>query len=99
MRVEAIPVVRGARTLGVITMHTHAIAQRTPSRLELTYRHLADALVPDDRPWRVPVAGGADRPASGSSRWGDGVIVLDVDGGVTYASPNALGGPPAGTSG
>ena len=44
MRVEAIPVVRGARTLGVITMHTHAIAQRTPSRLELTYRHLADAL-------------------------------------------------------
>ncbi len=90
VRVEAIPVVRGARTLGVITMHTHAIAQRTPSRLELTYRHLADALA------RMIAHGEFPSPAAptglrrGAPRVGDGVIVLAVDGGVTYASPNAL---------
>ena len=44
VREEAIPVVRGGRPLAVITRHTNLAAMRTPSRLELTYLALADAI-------------------------------------------------------
>ncbi len=94
VRVEAIPVRRGDRILGVIARNTSLISVRTPSRLELTYIQSAADLS------RMIAAGlfphvGADGAVStqlqdGSPRVGDGLIRLDADGVVSYASPNAL---------
>ena len=44
VREDAIPVVRSGRVLAVITRHSNLAAMRSPSRLELTYRGIADTL-------------------------------------------------------
>ena len=93
-RSEAIPVCREGRVLGVIARTTSLVTVRTPSRLELTYlgcaaelaRMIATGLFPH------PSSGGQVEAAfgDGSPRVGDGLIRLDPDGLVDYASPNAL---------
>ncbi|MGQ0846627.1 MAG: sensor histidine kinase [Sporichthyaceae bacterium] len=93
-RSEAIPVCRGGRVLGVIARTTSLVSVRTPSRLELTYlgcaaelaRMIATGLFPH------PSVGGQVEAAfgDGSPRVGDGLIRLDANGLVDYASPNAL---------
>jgi two-component sensor histidine kinase/PAS domain-containing protein len=90
IREEAIPVVRNGRTLAVITRHTHAVGRRTPSRLELTYHRLADTLAEMTSRGAFPSASAPTGMRRGAPRVGDGVVVLDIDGHVTYASPNAI---------
>ncbi|MFW5470941.1 sensor histidine kinase [Knoellia sp. CPCC 206435] len=90
VRERAIPVVRQGRALAVITQHTNVVGGRTPSRLELTYRQLAESLT------RMIAAGEFPSPSAptgarrGAPRVGDGVVHLDVEGAVLYASPNAI---------
>lgn len=90
VREEAIPVVKGGRPLAVLTRHTNLAAMRTPSRLELTYQALADALARMIAAGEFPHASAPTGMRRGAPRVGDGVIRLDVDGVVTYTSPNAL---------
>jgi two-component sensor histidine kinase/PAS domain-containing protein len=90
VREEAIPVVKGGRALAVLTRHTNLAAMRTPSRLELTYQAIADALARMIAAGEFPNASAPTGMRRGAPRVGDGVIRLDVDGIVTYASPNAL---------
>ncbi|NYG07738.1 two-component sensor histidine kinase [Phycicoccus badiiscoriae] len=90
VREEAIPVVRGGRALAVITRHTNLAAMRTPSRLELTYQALADALARMIAAGEFPNTAAPTGQRRGAPRVGDGVIRLDVNGIVSYASPNAL---------
>jgi two-component sensor histidine kinase len=90
VREEAIPVVRGGRALAVITRHTNLAAMRTPSRLELTYQALADALARMIAAGEFPNVSAPTGQRRGAPRVGDGVIRLDVNGIVSYASPNAL---------
>ncbi|TPG19284.1 sensor histidine kinase [Pedococcus bigeumensis] len=90
VREEAIPVVRGGRALAVITRHTNLAAMRTPSRLELTYQALADALARMIAAGEFPNLSAPTGQRRGAPRVGDGVIRLDVNGIVSYASPNAL---------
>jgi two-component sensor histidine kinase len=90
VREEAIPVVRGGRALAVITRHTNLAAMRTPSRLELTYQALADALARMIAAGEFPNVSAPTGQRRGAPRVGDGVIRLDVNGIVAYASPNAL---------
>ncbi|MGH3447933.1 MAG: sensor histidine kinase, partial [Nocardioidaceae bacterium] len=89
VRVEAIPVVRDARMLGVIARNTNLLGVRTPSRLELSYLQTAAdlTLMISEGRFPYPVA---RRDWSSSPRVGDGFIRLDAAGVVTYASPNAL---------
>jgi two-component sensor histidine kinase len=63
---------------------------RTPSRLELTYQALADALARMIAAGEFPNASAPTGQRRGAPRVGDGVIRLDVNGVVSYASPNAL---------
>ncbi len=90
IREEAVPVVRQGDAIGVITRHTDILSARSKSRLEVTYRRLADSLA------RMIAAGEFPSPESptglrrGAPRVGDGVIQLDVEGVVEYASPNAI---------
>ena len=95
VREEAIPVVRGDRVIAVVGRHTNLAAARTPSRLELTYLQCADDLARMIAAGAFPVA--ARPPARGAARprVGDGLVRLDREGRVTYASPNApLGAAP-----
>ncbi len=90
VREEAIPVLRGDRVIGVVARHTNLAAARTPSRLELTYLQCADDLARMIAAGDFPVAGAPTGPRRGAPRVGDGLLRLDREGSVTYASPNAL---------
>ncbi|MGH8775995.1 MAG: histidine kinase N-terminal domain-containing protein [Jiangellaceae bacterium] len=89
VRVEAIPVRRGDDVLAVVARNTNLMSVRTPSRLELVYLECAGLLAKLVAEGRFP-SRGTDMGCRGAPRVGDGLIRLDADGAVTYASPNAL---------
>ncbi|WP_042433089.1 sensor histidine kinase [Streptacidiphilus anmyonensis] len=89
VRVESIPVRREGRILGVIARNTNLLTVRTPSRLELTYLQSASDLAQMIANGTFPFPG-EQVDMDASPRAGDGLIRLDADGVVTYASPNAL---------
>ncbi len=89
VRVEAIPVRRQDKIIAVIGRNTNLIGVRTPSRLELTYLQCATDLAKMIAAGRFPQR---DAPVDLDSapRVGDGLLRLDAQGVVSYASPNAL---------
>ena len=89
VRVEAIPVRRGDRILGVIARNTNLLGVRTPSRLELSYLQTATDLTQMIANGHFPFPGQRSDHAD-SPRVGDGFVRVDAAGKVTYASPNAL---------
>ncbi len=89
VRVESIPVRREGRVLGVIARNTNLLTVRTPSRLELTYLQSASDLAQMIANGTFPFPG-QQVDMDASPRAGDGLIRLDADGIVQYASPNAL---------
>ncbi len=90
IREEVIPVVSQGRALAVLTRHTNLSTLRTPSRLELTYLATADALARMIAAGEFPTPSAGTGQRRGAPRVGDGVILLDAEGTVTYASPNAV---------
>jgi len=89
VREETIPVRRGDRLIAVIGRHTNLATARTPSRLELTYLGAAADLATMVSEGRFPFPGGS-ADSDSSPRAGDGLIRLDAEGLVRYASPNAV---------
>jgi len=98
-RVRAVPVLRrlspsGAATtttpIAVLTRHSNLSEARTPSRQELTFNQCADDLFGMIATGDFPDLGAPTLPPRGAPRASDGLIRLDVDGNVTFASPNAL---------
>jgi two-component sensor histidine kinase/PAS domain-containing protein len=98
-RVRAVPVLRrlapsGKRTtdfpIAVITRHTNLSEARTPSRQELTFNECANDLFAMIASGDFPDLGAPSAPRRGAPRASDGLIRLDIDGTVTFASPNAL---------
>ncbi|HEY5032352.1 MAG TPA: sensor histidine kinase [Actinomycetes bacterium] len=87
---EALPV-RGdeGRVVAVIARHADPATSRTRGRLETAYVEVADQLARMVAEGSFPFPGGLEGLDS-SPRAGDGLVRLDVDGVVTYASPNAL---------
>ena len=90
MRVQAIPLIRHGRTLAVMTLHFSITALRTPSRLELTYRRCADDLLAMVSQGRWPERAVEFSSYGGAPRVGDGLLRLDLEGRITFASPNAV---------
>lgn len=90
VREETVPVLRAGRPIAVLARHTNLSAARTPSRLELTYLQCADELTRMICEGEFPAAGAPSGPRRGAPRVGDGLIRMDKDGRVTYASPNAV---------
>lgn len=84
------PVLRAGRAIAVLARHTNLSAARTPSRLELTYLQCADELTRMICEGEFPAPGAPSGPRRGAPRVGDGLIRMDKDGKVTYASPNAV---------
>jgi two-component sensor histidine kinase len=85
---ETIPVMVDNHVVGVISRHRDSELMRQPSRLELNYREIAHNLyrMVSEGTFPFPNAGTLFDPAP---RVGDGLIRLDVNGVVSYASPNA----------
>ena len=96
VRVEAIPVRRGDRILGVIARNTNLLGVRTPSRLELAYLQTATDLTQMIATGQLPVPGAALRPRrlpAGGRR-----VPADRRGGAGHLRQpqRAVGLPPAG---
>jgi two-component sensor histidine kinase len=89
VRAEAIPVRRADRVIAVVARTTNLLGIRTPSRLELSYLQTAADLTNMIATGHFPHPGQRSDHAA-SPRVGDGVLRVDVDGRVAYASPNAL---------
>ncbi|WP_412542070.1 histidine kinase N-terminal domain-containing protein [Longispora sp. K20-0274] len=89
-RREAIPVRTpdGDRVIALLGRDTNLSTARTPSQLELNYLTTADDLTQMVADGTFPPE---HRPGETTSapRVGDGLIRLDADGKVVYASPNA----------
>ncbi len=90
VREEAVPVVRDGRGIAVVARQTNLGGARTPSRLELNYVEAADDLVAMISRGEFPVSNSPTGPRRGAPRVGDGLIRLNSEGEVLYASPNAL---------
>ncbi|QFU99136.1 Histidine kinase [Luteimicrobium xylanilyticum] len=90
VREEAIPVVHDGRAIAVLARQTNLGSGRTPSRLELNYVEAADDIVAMIARGEFPSPGAATGQRRGAPRVGDGLLRLNSEGEVLYASPNAL---------
>lgn len=85
---ELIPVHFGSKTIAVMSRYRNVETMRTPSRLELNYREIANHLYRMVAEGNFPIKGSVYRSET-APRAGDGLVRLDVDGRITFASPNA----------
>ena len=85
---ETIPVILDDQVIAVISRHRNAELMRQPSRLELNYREVAHNVYRMVAEGTFPYTENSDLfdPAV---RVGDGLIRLDINGAIIYASPNA----------
>lgn len=90
VREETVPVVHDGRVIAVMVRQTYLGSGRTPSRLELNYVEAAEGLMGMIARGEFPRADTATGPRRGAPRVGDGLIRLNSEGEVLYASPNAL---------
>ncbi|HWG98151.1 MAG TPA: histidine kinase N-terminal domain-containing protein [Pilimelia sp.] len=94
-RHEAIPVRRRTaegepgEIIAVVGRATNLSTARSPSQLELNYLTTADDLAQMIADGTFPPAQRHRGETTSAPRVGDGLIRLDADGRVTYASPNA----------
>nr|WP_217361609.1 PAS domain-containing sensor histidine kinase [Aeromicrobium stalagmiti] len=89
IRVEVIPVCRGARTIAVISRRSAESGLRTASTLENAYFEASRELAEMIRRGEFPLPGTRTDLAD-SLRVGDGFVRTDASGVVRYASPNAM---------
>ncbi len=89
VRMMAIPVRFGDKVLGVLSREWAGRSSRQAGELERTYiglfQRLASMIAEGSFPFSGPVA-----DSSAAPRVGDGVLVLDDEARVRYASPNAV---------
>jgi len=99
-RVRAVPVVRrvsqsstrtvSEQVIAVLTRHSNLSEARTPSRQELTFNQCANDIFAMIASGDFPDLSAPSGPRRGAPRASDGLLRLDVDGIVTFASPNGL---------
>jgi two-component sensor histidine kinase len=85
---ETIPVILNGKTLAVISRHRNSDLMRLPSKLELNYREIAHKIFQMVAEGKFPIRNSAYSSES-APRVGDGLIRLDANGTIFFASPNA----------
>ena len=85
---ESIPVILNGKTLAVISRHRNSELMRQPSKLELNYREIARKIFKMVAQGTFPIRNSLYSSES-APRVGDGLIRLDVNGTIFFASPNA----------
>ncbi|MGI8679034.1 MAG: sensor histidine kinase [Jatrophihabitans sp.] len=89
IRREAIPVRHGGEVIAVIGRDANLASVRTPSQLELVYLQSAADLAGMVADGTFPASDSRLEEGAGP-RVGDGLVRLEPDGTIIYASPNAL---------
>ncbi|MFN2593924.1 MAG: sensor histidine kinase [Actinomycetota bacterium] len=87
IRMDAVPVRYDGSVIGVVTKEGSPATSRRPGRLEQVYLNAADHVSNMIAAGRFP---GAERPPGEWPRVGDGLIVVDEAGAISWSSPNAL---------
>jgi two-component sensor histidine kinase len=85
---ETTPVIYENEVIAVISRHRDSELMRQPSRLELNYREIAHQLYRMVSEGKFPYEN-ASSLFDPAPRVGDGLLRLDINGAITYASPNA----------
>ncbi|WP_231747551.1 histidine kinase N-terminal domain-containing protein, partial [Auraticoccus cholistanensis] len=89
VNVVAVPVFHDGEVIAVMERSTNQLGVRAPSSLEEAYLEIADVLCEMVQHDQFPMSG-TSSSSSDSPRVGDGLIRVNADGDVTYASPNAV---------
>lgn len=95
-RLTAIPVRKSAiqdqpnPPIAVITRHTNLSESRTPNKLQLNYQSCGNELLAMIAEGSFPSRSAPTGPRRGAPRANDGLLRLDVEGIVSFASPNGL---------
>ena len=89
-RADVVPVVHGGRVLGVLTRHTEESRRLGASRMERNHRSSASALLDMVGEGTFPTTDGLSGGRRGEPRVGDGLILLNREGRIRYASPNGV---------
>ncbi len=89
VREEAIPITVEGEVVAVVSREANLSVVRAPSQLELTYLQTADELSLMLAEGSFPFPG-EDPERELAPRVGDGLLRIDPDGVVVYASPNAI---------
>ncbi len=90
VREEAIPIRFRNDVIGVITRESNVSTARAPSQLELTYLQTAGELAQMMAEGTLPHPDANRDERELAPRVGDGIIRVDADGVVGFASPNAI---------
>ena len=90
VREQFVPVVRAGRTVAVLVRHTDLHSMRQQGGLEVNYLQLAQSLLRMVGQGAFPSDLAPTGIGRGTPRVGDGVLRLDGDGHIEYASPNAI---------
>jgi two-component sensor histidine kinase len=85
---EMIPVHFDGKTIAVIARHRNSELMRSPSKLELNYREIAHKIFQMVAEGNFPIRNSIYNSES-APRVGDGLIRLDKNGTIYFASPNA----------
>ena len=85
---ETVPVIYENKTIAIIARHRNADLMRSPSKLELNYREIAHKIFQMVTEGTFPIRNSIYSSES-APRVGDGLIRLDVNGIIFFASPNA----------
>lgn len=89
IRREVVPIRYGDQIIGVLGRDSNLASVRSPSQLELVYLQSAADLAAMVADGTFPAAGVPVEEGEGP-RVGDGLLRVETDGTVLYASPNAL---------
>ncbi|MEA2477380.1 MAG: two-component system, sensor histidine kinase PdtaS [Actinomycetota bacterium] len=87
IRMDAVPVRHDGTVIGVVTKEGSPATSRRPGRLEQVYLNAADYVSRMIADGRFP---GPERPPGDWPRVGDGLIVADDAGAISWSSPNAV---------
>ncbi len=90
IRREAIPLRHDGEVIAVIGRDANLASVRTPSQLELVYLQSAADLAAMVADGTFPAPGSSRQEEGSGPRVGDGLVRLEPDGTIIYASPNAL---------
>lgn len=87
---EVIPVMREGRVLAVLSSHSDEVRKPNYSRMERNYRSAAVMLLSMIAEGLFPDRNAPSGVRRGEPRVGDGLIILNREGRVRYASPNGV---------
>ena len=90
LRVTAIPVMLAGEVVAVMAQESPSSTRRVAGQLEQAYQEVFDRFAGMVATGRFPFPAGADEVPAYAPRVGDGAIVTDAAGVVTFVSPNAV---------